>query len=141
MPKTSVGLEPSPSHLKSPSPSCLLCILNPIASQYFIFGCVGSSLLCRRFSSCGERGLLASHGAPASHCTGFSCGAQALGGQPSVVAVCGFSSCGAQVLLPCGMGGSSHTRDRTHVSCMGRQILNHWTIREISLTHIFSREP
>ena len=26
---------------------------------YFIFGCIGSSLLCARaFSSCGERGLL-----------------------------------------------------------------------------------
>ena len=28
-------------------------------------------------------------------------------------------------------GGSSHTRDRTHVSCIGRQILNHWTTREV----------
>ena len=27
--------------------------------------------------------------------------------------------------------GSSGTRDRTHVPCMGRWILNHWTTREI----------
>ena len=27
--------------------------------------------------------------------------------------------------------GSSQTRDQTHVSCIGRQILNHWTTREV----------
>ena len=26
---------------------------------------------------------------------------------------------------------SSRTRDRTHVPCIGRQILNHWTTREV----------
>ena len=26
--------------------------------------------------------------------------------------------------------GSSQTRDRTHVPCIGRQILNHWTTGE-----------
>ena len=27
--------------------------------------------------------------------------------------------------------GSSWTRNQTHVPCIGRQILNHWTIREV----------
>ena len=34
--------------------------------------------------------------------------------------------------LPCGMWDlSSLTRDRTHVPCIGRRILNHWTTREV----------
>ena len=37
-----------------------------------IFGCAGSSLLCRLFSSCVQWGLLSSRGAWASHCGGFS---------------------------------------------------------------------
>ena len=53
----------------------------------FLFGCTGSLLLCGLFSSCGERRLLSSWGARASHCGGFSyCGAWALG-------LSGFSSC------------------------------------------------
>ena len=27
--------------------------------------------------------------------------------------------------------GSSQTRDRTHVPCIGREILNYWTTREV----------
>ena len=38
----------------------------------FMFGCAGSSLLCRRISHCSEQGLLSSCGAQASHCSGFS---------------------------------------------------------------------
>ena len=50
----------------------------------FIFGCAGSSLL---LSSSGERGLLSSSGARASHCSGFSCcEAWALGARASVFA-------------------------------------------------------
>ena len=57
----------------------------------FVFGCAGSSLLHRLFSSCGEPGLLPSCGARASHCGGFSCcRAQALG-------TVGFSSCSTWV--------------------------------------------
>ena len=47
----------------------------------FIFGCAGSSSLCRLFSSCGGWGLLS------------SCSAQALGLE-------GFSSCGSWALEP-----------------------------------------
>ena len=30
--------------------------------------------------------------------------------------------------------GSSQTRDQTHVPCTGRQILNHWTTREVPVS-------
>ena len=38
----------------------------------FIYGCAGSLLLCRFFSSCGKWGLLSGCRAWASHCGGFS---------------------------------------------------------------------
>ena len=69
--------------------------------------------------------------ARASHCGGFSCcGAQA-------VERTGFSRCGtwAQKLWLTGLDapqhvGSSRTRARTRVPCIGRRILNHCTTRE-----------
>ena len=54
---------------------------------YLFLGCARSLLLCGLFFSGCERELFSSCGAPASHCGGFSCGAQALGHV-------GFSSCG-----------------------------------------------
>ena len=57
----------------------------------FVFGCAGSSLLCKLFSSCGERRLPSSCGTLASHHRGFCCGAWALG-------CIGFSSCGSWAL-------------------------------------------
>ena len=54
------------------------------------FGCAGSLLLCRLFSSCREGGLLSSWSVQASHCSGFfCCGAQILG-------CVSFSSCNSQ---------------------------------------------
>ena len=83
-------------------------------------------------------------GAWASHCGGFSCcGARALGTRASVVVVCGLSSCGLRALehrlsslWRMGLVApwhveSSWTRDRTHVPCIGRQILNHCATREV----------
>ena len=65
---------------------------NFIFIYLFSFGCAVSSLLYRLSSSCGERGLLSSFGALASHCGGFSCcRAQTLG-------LPGFSSFGSQAL-------------------------------------------
>ena len=73
----------------------------------FIYGCVGSSLQCQ-----------------ASHCSGFSCcRARALGAWASVVVAHGLS-CSRHV-------GSSGTRARTPVPCIGRWILNHWATREV----------
>ena len=48
------------------------------------------------FFSCGERGLRFSCDAWGSHCSGFSCGAQALGKWASVLAMCGLRSCDSQ---------------------------------------------
>ena len=51
----------------------------------------------------------------------------------SLFAVQGLSSCSTQAELLCGMWDlSSLTRHRTHVLCIARQILNHWTVREVS---------
>ena len=44
----------------------------------------------------------------------------------------GFSSCSMWALLPHSVWDlSSLTRDRTHIPCIGRWILNCWTTREI----------
>ena len=51
------------------------------------------------FLSCDEQGELPSScGVWASHCGGFSCGAQVQGEQASVVAAHGLSSCGSRAL-------------------------------------------
>ena len=44
---------------------------------YFNFGCTKSLSVPGLISSRGEQQLLSSYGAPASHFSGFSCGAQA----------------------------------------------------------------
>ena len=76
------------------------------------------------FSSCIEQGLLSSCCARVSHCSGFSCC------RVQLLGCTGFSSCGAQAQLPCGME-SSWIRDQTHISCVGKWILNHGTTREV----------
>ena len=89
--------------------------------------CVGSSLVA------GKQGLLPGCGAWASHCGGFSCcRALALGcAGASEVAAPGlylehrFNECGALSFVTPRRVGSSWTRDRIHVSCIGRQILYH----------------
>ena len=35
---------------------------------------------------------------------------------------------------------SSPTRDKTHIPCTGRQILNHWTPREVPIDFFESHE-
>ena len=64
------------------------------------------------------------------------CGAQALHAQLSVAVAHGLWSAQASVVVACGLVnprhvGSSQTRGRTHVPCIGRRILNHWTTREV----------
>ena len=64
---------------------------------FFIFGCLGSSLLCAGFLQLWRVGATLCCGARASHCSGFSCcRAWALGMQASVVVARGLSSCGLQ---------------------------------------------
>ena len=99
-----------------------------------VFDCVGSSLLGGLFSSYGEQGLVSSCGVRASHCTAFS-------GRLQTRVHAGFSSCGSWALehrlSSCGSdlvalwhAGSSQTRNRTPVSCIGKWILYHWATRE-----------
>ena len=67
---------------------------------FFSFGRSGS-LLYKLFSSCGEWGLLSSHGVQTSHCSGFSYGrAQAPGVWASVVEVQGLSCSEARGIFP-----------------------------------------
>ena len=75
------------------------CKLNVQDFYLFIFGCVGSLLLCAGFVQLQRAGATLRCGAWASHCSGFSCcGARALGVRASVVVACGLNSCGSRVL-------------------------------------------
>ena len=109
----------------------------------FIFGCVGSSLLRAGFLQLQRAGATLCCSVWVSHCGGFSL--RSMGSRCA-----GFSSCGTRVQLLWRAGsrvqaqqlwrtglvapqhvGSSRTRDRTHVPCIGRQILNHCATREV----------
>ena len=86
-----------------------------------MFGYPGLCCCTRAFSSCGKQGLLS------------CCGTWFLGCRSSVVAH-ELSSCSAQAYqLPCGMWNLPGARDRSHIPYIGRQILNHWTTREVQL--------
>ena len=103
----------------------------------FTFGCIGSLLPCAGFLQLWRVRAILSCGVQASHCSGFSCRI-------------GFSNCGtwvqqlwlagsraqAQQLWRVGLValqhvGSSWTRARTRVPCVGRQILNHCATKEV----------
>ena len=77
-----------------------------------------------------QAGAALPSGAWASHCGGFPCcGAWALGAQASVV----VRHVGLVALRHV---GSSRTRGRTRVPCIGRQILNHCATREALARHL-----
>ena len=66
----------------------------------FIFGCIGSSLLCMDFLQLRQAGATLRCGARASRCGGFSCcKAWALGIWASVAVACRLSSCGTRAQL------------------------------------------
>ena len=123
----------------------------------FIFGCVGSLLLCTGFLQLRRAGATLRCSVRASHFGGFSCLSMALGTWDSVVVARGLGSCGLQALelrlsscdaraqqlwrkglVASRHAGSSRTRDRTHVPCIGRRILNHCTTREVPHFYIKS---
>ena len=79
-------------------------------------------LRCFIFLVWASQGLLSSCGSQASHCAGFSC--------------CGAWAPGHAGLLTPWHVGSSWTGDQTHVPCISRWILNHWTTGEV-LIHVF----
>ena len=90
---------------------------------FFFFGCTESSLLQwpSPVSESWGYSLVAAHG---FHCSGFSCcGARALGHA-------GFSMWHTASVAPQHVE-SSWARDRTHVPCIGRWILNQCTTREV----------
>ena len=63
----------------------------------FIFGCIGSSLLCTGFLQLWRVEATLHCGAQASHCGGFSHGrARAPGARASVVVACRLSTCGSR---------------------------------------------
>ena len=68
------------------------------------------------------------------------CGLCSLRHMGSLVEAYELSSCGTRAQLPRGMWEpSSPTRDRTHVPCIGRRILYHWTTREVFLSDDFKK--
>ena len=116
----------------------------------FNFGCVESLLLLVGFLQLQRAGATLRCSVQPSDCGGFSCcRARALSAWASAVVAHGISSCdlrAQQLWLECStaqaqqlwhMGlvaprhvGSSWTRARTRVPCIGRQILNHCATRE-----------
>ena len=103
--------------------------MSDILLLFFFFqvhGCSGFFCCAQAFSSCGEWELLSSHDVQASHCGHFfCCRAWALER--------GLSSCCtlASVVSTSQHVESSQIKDGTCVSCIGRQIHNHWTTREV----------
>ena len=127
------GVEPQVSFLGSPSQGqhregyrqCLIhtFLFFPLFFFFFfkknfilfIFGCVGSSFLCKGFLQLGQTW--------ATHYRGLSCcGAQAPDVQAQQLWLTG-------PVAPRHVG-SSQTRTQTRVPCIGRQILNHCVTRE-----------
>ena len=93
----------------------LLLLLN---FYLFIYSCTGSSLLHTGFLYLQRVGAILCS-TQVFHWGGFSCcRARALDTQTSVAVVLRHVE-------------SSQTRDQTYVPCVGRQILNHWTTREV----------
>ena len=89
----------------------------------FIFGCVESSFLCEGFLQLRRVGATLHRGARACHYRGLSCcGAQVPDAQAQSLWLTG-------PVAPRHVG-SSQTRARTRVPCIGRQILNHCATRE-----------
>ena len=89
----------------------------------FIFGCVGSSFLCEGFLQLRQAGATLHRVARASHYRSLSCcGTQAPDAQAQQLWLTG-------PVAPRHVG-SSQTRARTSVACLGRRTLNHCATRE-----------
>ena len=92
----------------------------------FILGCVGSSFLCEGLLQLRQVGATLHRGARASHYRGLSrCGAQAPDAQAQLLWLTG-------PVAPRHVG-SSQTRARTRVPCIGRRTPNRCATREAPL--------
>ena len=89
-----------------------MIFLNNFENFYLFLAELGLCCDTWAFSSCGEKGLLSSCGAWASHCRGSSC----YGAQAQQLSYMG--------LVTLSHVGSFQTRDQTCIPCIGRQILN-----------------
>ena len=104
-----------------------ICVFSPFKNLLFIyFGCAGLSLLCAGLLQLRQPvavlvfslvGGISCCGAWALGCAGFS-------GWRLWALEWRLSSCGSCAWLPCACAVFC-TRDRTHVLCIGRWILNH----------------
>ena len=98
--------------------------LNTILFILFIYGCVGSSFLCEGSPQLWQAGATphcGARGAP-HHCGLSRCGAQAPDAQAQQLWLTGPAAPRH--------AGSSQTRARTRVPCIGRQTPNHCATRE-----------
>ena len=97
----------------------------------FIFGCAGSSPLCEGFLQLRRAGATLHRGARACHYRGLSCcGAEAPDAQAQQLRLTGPAA-------PRHVG-SSQTRARTRVPCIGRQTPYHCATREAPICSFLS---
>ena len=95
---------------------------------------LGLRFLCEGFLQLWQVGATLHRGARTSHCRGLSwCGAQAPDAQARQLWLTG--------LVAPRHVGSSQTRARTHVPCIGRRILNHCATREAPQTKNLNATP
>ena len=97
---------------------------------YLFLATLGLHCCMWAFTSCGGWELLCSCGAQVSHC------------RARALECTGFSCCSSRAqwlwhecLVAPKHVESSRTRDWTHVPCIGRWILNHWTTRELQIEY------
>ena len=111
-------------------------LFNTLTVYLFTFGCAGSLLLHWLFSRCGERGLLSSCSACASHCGSFfCCGAQALG-RPGLSSCCTWAQ---QLRFPGSRAQAQwlwHTSlvAPWHVGCSQNLCLLYWQLDSLPLS-------
>ena len=120
---------------------CCCCCFKFI--YLFIFGFVGSLLRCTGFSLWWLF-LLQSTGSRRAGLSSCGTWAQQLWHVGSVVVARGLQNTGSVVwhmdLVALRHVGSSRTRARTHVPCIGRRILNHCATREAQISTLLIKK-
>ena len=125
---TNLNFHQQGSIFSTPSSAFIICrdFLFFIFYFFYISGCVGSPSLCEGSPQLRQVGATLHRGARASHHQGLSCcGAQAPDAQAQQLWLTGPAA-------PWHVG-SSQTRARTRVLCIGRRTPNHCATREALL--------